>query len=112
MAGAEPKSGRPSFLLTPGVLSAPGAAVPRGGTDPGCPPAEVPGGAAPAAGAAARRAGDRRARAGAEHFDIPVKPGEAQCQEEEGKVQEKSVKAQRWPSNQFTFRYDFRPPVS
>lgn len=110
--GMSGRAGEPDSCLTPGVLSAPGAAVPRGGADPSRAPAEVPGGAAQAAGAAARGAGDRRARAGAQHFDIPVKPGEAQCQKEEGEVQEKSVKAQRWPSNQFTFRYDFHPPVS
>ena len=89
-----------------GVPLVPGAAVPRGGAEPSRPAAEVAGGAAEAAGAAAGGARDRRAGARAQHPHIPDEPGEAQGQEEEGEVQEKSLKGQRWTSDQFTLRYD------
>lgn len=99
------------MLVTPPVcLSVPGAAVPRGGADAGRPAAEVPGGAAAPARAAAGRARDRRAGAGAQHPDIPAEPGEAQRQEEEGEVPAESFKAQRRTPNQFTLRYDYLLP--
>lgn len=75
-----------------------------GGVDEGHTTAEVTCEAAQAVGAAAGRAGDGSARARAKHPHLPVEPGESQCKEEEGQVQEKPLKAQRLALNKFTFR--------
>lgn len=53
-------------------LFLPGASFQGRGADAGCPAAEVPGGAAEAAGAAAGGARDRRAGAGAQHPHFPT----------------------------------------
>lgn len=74
----------PPFFLLPSA----GAEVLGGGAGPGSRGAEGAGGAAEEEGAGAGREGVRHRGEGAEHPHPSDVPGEAQCEEEEGPLQE------------------------